>query len=176
MRVVSGIYRHRQLVMPRGNLTRPSKDMVKEALFSALGSKVNDAVVLDLFAGSGALGIEALSRGARYCYFVDNDKNALNAIRENIANLQIMNAQIYPIDYHLAIQKIRDEAKQIDLLLIDPPYKMNDYQKIIDEINSLLSMTAVVVIESDAPVDVMMLYRNKKEYKYGKTYVTILWK
>ena len=89
MRIVGGKYRHRELVMPQGDATRPTKDMVREAIFSALSTKVNDSVVLDLFAGSGQLGIEALSRGARKAVFIDNNKDAHDCIIENLKTTKL---------------------------------------------------------------------------------------
>ena len=84
MRVVGGLYRHRELAWPKVEDTRPTKDMVREAIFSALSSKVTNSVVLDLFAGSGAMGIEAISRGASFTYLVDNSYEAIKAINQNI--------------------------------------------------------------------------------------------
>ena len=94
MRVIAGLYRHRELKMPKSNLTRPTKDMVKGAVFNALGVKINEAVVLDLFAGSGALGIEAISRGAKFTYFVDSSLDAKETILTNLNNLKIKNYQL----------------------------------------------------------------------------------
>ena len=86
MRVVGGVYRHRELAWPKSIATRPTKDMVREAVFSALSNKVSNSVVLDLFAGSGAFAIEAISRGASFAYLVDNDFEANKAINQNISN------------------------------------------------------------------------------------------
>ncbi|MCQ2792391.1 MAG: 16S rRNA (guanine(966)-N(2))-methyltransferase RsmD [Bacilli bacterium] len=173
MRVVAGSFRHRELVWPKSQTIRPTKDMVREALFSALGQKVINSVVLDLFAGSGALAIEALSRGAKFAYFVDHDKLAIEAIKQNLTNLAIKNAQVYLLDYQDALKKINEK---IDILFLDPPYQMNDYQSIIDQVNHLLNDKSVIIIESDSLVKIKMPMNKMKEYKYGKTFVTILWK
>lgn len=176
MRIVGGLYRHREITWPKDLATRPTKDMVREAVFSALTNKTNNSIVLDLFAGSGAFALEAISRGASFSYLVDNSVNAINAINENINKLKINNAKVYSCDYLKAINDLINHQVKIDLLFLDPPYKMNDYQKIINEVNPLLNKDAVIVIESDIPVKVTGNYKKIKEYKYGKTLVTILWK
>lgn len=175
MRVVGGKYRHRELVMPQGDATRPTKDMVREAIFSALGTKVINAYVLDLFAGSGAFAIEAISRGAQFAYMVDNDLNACKAIRENLKKLNI-NYPLLDRDYLDAISYLQKNNTKVDIIFIDPPYKMNNYQKIIDEVSPLLNDNSTLVIESNSPISVTTSFTKKKEYKYGKTFVTILWK
>lgn len=176
MRVVGGVYRHRELVWPKTNATRPSKDMVREAIFSALSNRVDNSVVLDLFAGSGAYAIEAISRGASFSYLVDNDYAANEAIRSNLANLKISNAKVYSSDYLVALKDLILHQVKIDILFLDPPYKMNDYEKIILEASPLLKDNSVIVIESDAKINITNTYHKIKEYKYGKTLVTILWK
>ena len=152
MRVVGGVYRHRELVWPKTLTTRPTKDMVREAIFSALSNKVNNSIVLDLFAGSGALAIEAISRGASFSYLIDNDYNALDAIKKNLERLKINNAQVYSCDYLLALKDLIHHQVKIDILFIDPPYKMNDYEKIINEAMPILKNDGVIVIESNALV------------------------
>lgn len=177
MRVVSGLYRHRELVMPQGNKTRPSKDMVKEGLFSALSIKTNDAVVLDLFSGSGALGIEALSRGAKFAYLIDNDLEAIRAIKQNIRNLKIVNASVHHTDYKAALTNFQKEGTKFDLVLLDPPYKDNIYNEIVGFLikNNLLNSNAVIVTESDHELPFNINCKKIKNYKYGKTLITILW-
>lgn len=176
MRVVGGEFRHRELVWPKSITTRPSKDMVREAIFSALGNKVINSVVLDLFAGSGALAIEAISRGASFGYLVDNDYEANKAINQNLANLKINNAKVYSTDYLIALKDLINHNVKIDILFLDPPYKMNEYNKFINEANDLLKDDAVIVIESDSKVNITSNYHKVKDYRYGKTFVTILWK
>lgn len=176
MRVVGGVYRHRELVWPKTLTTRPTKDMVREAIFSALSYKVNNSIVLDLFAGSGAFAIEAISRGATFAYLIDNDYQALDAIRKNLENLKINNAQVYSCDYLVALKDLIHHQVKIDILFIDPPYKMNDYQKIIDEASVILKNDSVIVIESDSVLKINITNKKYKEYKYGKTFVTIIWK
>lgn len=176
MRVVAGIYRHRELKLPNPKFTRPTKDMVKEALFSALGDRVHNSTILDLFAGSGALAIEALSRGAKFAYLVDNNLDAINTININLNNLKIKNVKVMMMDYLLAVNKIKTTNELIDIVFIDPPYAMNDYQSIINQISPILNSSSIIVIESDALIKINYPCQKVKEYKYGKTFVTILWK
>ncbi|MCQ2786937.1 MAG: 16S rRNA (guanine(966)-N(2))-methyltransferase RsmD [Bacilli bacterium] len=176
MRVVGGLYRHRELVWPKVEGTRPTKDMVREAIFSAISSKLTNSVVLDLFAGSGAMAIEAISRGASFGYLVDNSYDANIAIKENLTNLKINNAKVYSTDYLDALNDLKNHNVKIDVLFLDPPYKMNEYEKFISEANDLLNEHAVIVIESDAQVKINGTYNKIKEYRYGKTFVTILWR
>jgi len=178
MRVVGGLYRHRELLMPKGEATRPTKDMVKEAFFSAINFYIHNSVTLDLFAGSGALGIEALSRGAKECYFIDKDNEAIKCINKNIFNLKINNAHVINLDYVEAIKSLANKKIKFDLLLIDPPYKMNNYQEIIDTLNeySLINDNGIIVLESDNELTINGTYKKIKNYKYGRTFITILWK
>lgn len=177
MRVVAGLYRHRELLMPRGNKTRPSKDMVKEGFFSALSNKVENAIVLDLFSGSGSLGIEAISRGATCAYLIDSDKEAIRTIKQNLNNLKIANAYVYQLDYQIALERFKKQNLKFDLVLIDPPYKNNIYEEIILYLidNNLLNNNACIVLESNRELTVKIKCTKIKHYKYGKTFITILW-
>jgi 16S rRNA (guanine966-N2)-methyltransferase len=121
MRIIAGTWRGRPLVAPKGETTRPTADRTREALFSMLASRVGsfeDLAVADLFAGSGALGLEALSRGAGSCLFVEQDKAALDALRANIAKLEAKGAEVRPG----SVMGLGRAAKPLDLILMDPPY------------------------------------------------------
>ncbi|WP_437674740.1 16S rRNA (guanine(966)-N(2))-methyltransferase RsmD [Sorangium sp. So ce131] len=121
MRVIAGRLGGRRLAAPRGEGTRPTADRVREALFSSLGD-VTDALVCDLYAGTGALGIEALSRGARRAVFVDSGRPALAALRENLAALGLGEAaRVVPLPVERALDLLHDEPP-FDLVLLDPPY------------------------------------------------------
>lgn len=121
MRVIAGAWRGRRLAAPPGDSTRPTADRVRESLFSMLASRLGgfeDLVVADLFAGSGAIGIEALSRGASFCHFVESDRSALEALRGNLATLDALDRS--------AISNCRIEsfasAQPFHLIFADPPY------------------------------------------------------
>jgi len=177
MRVVGGLYRHRELLFKSDEVTRPTKDRVKEALFSALGNKTNNSTVLDLFSGSGSLGIEALSRGAKYCYFIDKDKEAVLIIRKNLNNLKIENADVSLLDYLDALNKFKSKNIKFDLVLLDPPYKMDVYKEVITYLmnNNLLNEHAVIVLESDKEIFLDLNANKIKDYNYGKSNIKIIW-
>ncbi len=150
--------------------------MVKGGIFNALGSKIDGADVLDLFAGSGALAIEAISRGAKFSYLVDHSSEAKEVILTNFNNLKIKNYQILAIDYLKAIDILCKQKISIDILFLDPPYEMGDYENIITQCEPLLKQDAVIVVESEHPFQINGHYSKIKEYKYGRTRVTLLWK
>lgn len=121
MRIIAGAWRGRKLVAPKGDATRPTADRTREALFSMLTSRVGDFAALrvaDLFAGSGALGLEALSRGAASCVFVEQDGSALDALRANIAALGATGAEVRA----QSVMALGPAPSPCDLLLLDPPY------------------------------------------------------
>ena len=121
MRIVAGQWRGRPLVAPKGDTTRPTADRTREALFSMLASRVGSfdgLAVGDFFAGSGALGLEALSRGAASCLFVEQDKPALDALRANIARLGAQGADVRAA----SVMTLGPAARALDLILMDPPY------------------------------------------------------
>src|SRR5918999_4707697 len=122
MRVIAGRYGGRRLQAPPGAATRPTSDRVREALFSVLGGRVDGANVLDLFAGSGALGIEALSRGAAEATFVDSAPAAARAVRANLEALGL-EAEVHRADARAFLRAARKGGRQYDLVLIDPPYR-----------------------------------------------------
>ena len=122
MRIIAGEWRGRKLVAPKGEATRPTADRTRETLFSMLASRLGsfeDLSVLDLFAGSGALGMEALSRGAAHCLFVEQEKTALDAIRANIAALDARRRATVQAG---SVMQLGPAKAQHDLILLDPPY------------------------------------------------------
>ncbi len=123
MRVIAGRYKGRRLRAPRGRNTRPTSDRVREALFSMLGA-VDEARVLDLFAGTGALGIEALSRGASSAVFVERDAAALDALRANLETLDLHQprVEVRRVDALAALRTARERNETYDLVFVDPPY------------------------------------------------------
>lgn len=127
MRVIAGKAKGKRLNAPRGSKTRPITDMIKEALFNVLGSGVNEAAFLDLFAGSGSVGIEALSRGAAPVFFVDNARTAVGVIAENIKNCGFFDGfQIYSLDVFHALRVLERNAVQFDYIYVDPPFDKED--------------------------------------------------
>lgn len=138
MRVVAGIHKGRPLKAVPGNSTRPTTDKVKEAVFQMLGPFFESGSFLDLFAGSGSLGIEALSRGMSSGIFVDKDSKAIHTIKENIKLLKLDDqVEIYRADAFRAIKACAKRNIKFDLILLDPPYGRIDYNKIINQIMEL---------------------------------------
>ena len=152
MRIVAGAFRSRRLVAPPGADTRPTSDRAREALFAMLGDVEGDRA-LDLFAGSGALGLEALSRGAAACTFVERDRAALQALRTNVAALGVGDrCTVRATDVRRALRADAAAGRQYDLLLIDPPYRMlRDVLPALDRLlGDLAPPGARLVLESAA--------------------------
>ena len=124
MRIIAGQYRSRQIVAPEGAATRPTSDRLRETLFNVLAPRIEGAVFLDLFAGSGAVGIEALSRGARQVYAIDSDKRAARAIAKNIAALGIGDEFMFlQADVASGLCTLAAQQPRFDLVVLDPPYR-----------------------------------------------------
>jgi 16S rRNA (guanine966-N2)-methyltransferase len=170
VRVVGGVARGRQLRAPAGARTRPTSDRVREAIFSMLVSMdaVEGASIVDLFAGSGALGIEALSRGAKRALFVDSDRAALDAIVRNLAALDdlAVEADVVGGDALLFVSRM----DPVDLVLADPPYDYDGWPALLD---GLRSRTRLLVAETGAPWDPGPAWETVKVKKYGSTVVTV---
>lgn len=131
MRITSGIFRGRKLVSPNSETTHPMGDREKLALFNSLGDDVKNATVLDLFAGSGALGLEALSRGAKDVDFVENSRKAVLSIKSNISALEVSNStNIFAQDVKVFLDYALANPKKYDIILIDPPY--DKFEKIFN--------------------------------------------
>ena len=132
MRVIAGTYRSRVLKEVECDTTRSTKDRVKESIFNSIQNHLYESTILDLFAGSGALGIEAISRGAKSCVFNESNTKAIKIVEENINMLEIENAKVERLDY---VDFLLSTNDTFDIILLDPPYHMN----IIDEIIQLIS-------------------------------------
>lgn len=150
MRVIAGKYKGKILFSPEGNNTRPTTDKIKETVFNILYSKkeMENASVLDLFAGTGALGIEALSRGASYAVFIDHNKYAYRLIKENLAKTGVKEkTEVYCTDFDLALKKLN--GKKFDFIFCDPPYDAGLEKRILDLIlkYDILSEEGIIFIE-----------------------------
>ena len=176
MRVISGTARGTVLKTPEGVLTRPTADRVKEAMFSILQFDLPGASILDLFGGTGQLGIEALSRGAANAVFVDQREEACRLIRENLRRAKFTEqGSVVRSDYETYL---RNCGKQFDIILLDPPYTevfLENSLQIITEIDILQSGGIIV---SERPMDKALCtdfegFSRSKDYKYGKTCLTV---
>ena len=174
MRVVAGRYRGRRLVSPPGSATRPTSDRVREALFSILGTSVQGARVLDLYAGSGALGIEALSRGAASAVFVDQSEQAVVAIRANLAALGI-EATVHQMQARAALRPPPTLSAAYDLVFLDPPYRRpaGFGQELSEALAAVLAPGARIVSESDRRDPLELAFPLADERRYGDTIIRI---
>jgi 16S rRNA (guanine966-N2)-methyltransferase len=176
MRVIAGSHGGRRLKAPRGRGTRPTSDRVREALFSMLG-ELREARVLDLFAGTGALGIEAISRGAGSVVFVERDGAAAAALRENLQALGIEpgEAELRRAEALTALRGARERSETYDLVFIDPPYgdSRSWGPELTAALPALLAPGARVVVESDRRAPLALELPIVTERRYGDTSITI---
>ena len=176
MRVITGSARGVVLKTPDGLHTRPTSDRVKEALFSIIQFDIPNAKVLDLFGGTGQLGIEALSRGAKNAIFVDEREDACSLIKENLRRTKLaQNATVLRSDYMSYLKRCRE---QFDIIFLDPPYAevfLENSLKLITEID-ILRDSGIIVAERPLGKELPWSfegYTRSKDYKYGKTLLTL---
>jgi len=157
MRVIAGKYRSRQLIAPQGQQTRPTSDRLRETLFNVVAPYIEDTIWLDLFAGSGAVGIEALSRGVRSVYFVESAASAIRTIRKNLQTLKIEEgANVIERDVMASLRQLEAQAVRCDFVFLDPPYrKQDDYEHVLEFLSrsQLLNSGAQVIAEHDKHFD-----------------------
>ncbi len=173
MRIVAGAYGGQRLAAPRGGRTRPTADRVREALFSMLGP-VADARVLDLFAGSGALGLEAVSRGAAEATFVDSSPAAVRAVRANLEALGI-DAEVRRADARAFLRNARAAGRQYDLVFLDPPYQRAGAvaEALAGDLAAVLAPQARIVVESDRRSPLELPLPLQVDRRYGDTVIRI---
>lgn len=176
MRVISGLYKGRVIDGFDIEGTRPTQDRVKESIFSTIQKYIDESVTLDLFSGSGNLGIEALSNGSKECYFVDNNKKAINVINNNIKKLDVKNAKVINDDYKNALNYFKNNGISFDLIFLDPPYKFEYIDEIIKFIidNNLINKNGLIICEFEFDINKeykeLELYKEKK-YGYKKVII-----
>ena len=176
MRVITGKARGVQLKTPEGMLTRPTTDRVKEALFSIINFDLPGAQVLDLFGGTGQLGIEALSRGAKSAVFVDAQESACKIIRENLKRAKMENeGRVIRGDY---LQYLKRCSEKFDIILLDPPYAEVFLETALKEITEIDILETNGIIVAERPLGKELPwefegYSRSKDYKYGNTLLTI---
>lgn len=170
MRIISGKYKGKKLNGFNIDGTRPTMDRVKESLFAMIQNHINGSIVLDLFAGSGALGLEAISNGAKKCYLIDNNQIAIKTIKENSINIK-EDINIINIDYK---KFLKETKEKFDIIFLDPPYQSNQLNKalkIIEERN-LLNENGIIICEYEKiePITNLKLLKNKS---YGPKNIKI---
>ena len=179
MRVIGGIYKRRLLTWPDdAKHIRPTKDRIREAIFSALGP-LDGLKSLDLYSGSGAMGIESLSRGCSFATFVDCNKVALDTTKKNLSSLGITNARVIAKKDTDAIKDFIANKETFDILFLDPPYEEGRYEEILNIFisNNLLNTHAMIIMEANRAIDIPEnWYIKRKDYQYGEVKVIILWR
>ena len=173
MRVITGIARGRRLKEPEGMDIRPTTDQVKEAIFNIVQFDIEGRKILDLFAGTGQLGIEALSRGAADCVFIDENRTALRLVQENLKHCQLTGRTLQTEALHYL-----EHCEQFDLIFVDPPYDTQLCDKVLRKIFEfdILTEGGIIICETprgktlpEAPAP----YVKRKEYNYGKVKLTV---
>ena len=178
MRVISGKLKGRVLKGYNIEGTRPTMDRVKESLFASIQDYVEDSIVLDLFAGSGNLGIEAISNGANKCYFVDYNKECIKAINDNIKMFNIGNdCKVFHKDYKEVLNYFGDNNIKFDIIFIDPPYKYNIKNELLTIIHdkNILNDNGIIVFEyqNDEVLENTNNFELLRNKKYGDKYISI---
>ena len=175
MRVIAGSARRLKLVAPQGNDTRPTQDIIKETLFNIIQNEVPGSIFVDLFAGSGGIGIEALSRGASKAYFIENAQVAYRCILENLKTTHFEDvATVLKQDVVLGLRNIRE--KEADIIFIDPPYHGELYERTLSQLSQMDYVTENTMIIVEASKDFDMSFaedygfevRRVKDYKTNK--------
>lgn len=176
MRIITGDYKGRRLYVPKDKYIRPTTDKVKEAIFSILASQVYDSTVLDLFAGTGNLGLEALSRGAAHCYFGDHSRTSLRLINENIEYCRAREkSTVIPGDFKKVISMVKEPC---DIIFLDPPYQQNmtlDCFQYIEDAD-ILSDDGIIIAEhgkKELLPDQIGSFQKVKERKYGTIVISM---
>lgn len=177
MRIISGIYKGRNIVGHTIEGTRPTQDRIKENIFNIINENIKNKVILDLFAGSANLAIEALSRNAKYAYVSDNNIKSINIINKNIKNLNISNIKVLKLDYKKMLYYLKSNNIKIDIVFLDPPYDTNYYKESISLIEKyeLLNEDGIIICETSSKDKI--IYNKFKEItnkKYGDKYIIIL--
>ena len=178
MKVLSGLLKGRKIEGYNIDGTRPTMDRVKESLFGMIQDYIKDSIVLDLFAGSGQLGIETISNGAKLCYFVDNNIEVIKTINKNITNLKIKeSSKVILSDWKRSLNDFSNQNIKFDLIFIDPPYDYDVYEKILEKVSNLnlLNEDGLIILEHHNlklkdKYNNLTLYKQKK---YGNKSVNI---
>jgi 16S rRNA (guanine966-N2)-methyltransferase len=172
MRIIAGERKGATIFAPKGRDTRPTSDRVRENTFNLIGP-VDGAKVLDLYAGSGSLGLEALSRGAASVVFVETDRDALRAIERNLDKLRLGGARLVSQSATTVLAQDAGAGRKYDLVLVDPPYAMTDYDMLARYLPHVLAVDGVLVFETSSRFEPQLPLAVRTSRKYGSTRVTL---
>jgi 16S rRNA (guanine(966)-N(2))-methyltransferase RsmD len=174
MRIITGKARGVRLLTLDGDATRPTAERAKEAVFSMLQFELEGRTVLDLFGGSGQLGLEALSRGAKSAVIADSSKEAINIIKKNVEKTKLNDCRVLLSDWKESLRRLKGE--KFDIVFLAPPYAMSIIPSVLNELLPSLKQTSIVVCESgyDLSDDIPKEFEIIKNAKYGVAYVTIV--
>lgn len=177
MRVVAGKYKGFNLMAPKGKNTRPTDNIIKEAIFDMLYPIKTNGNALDLFAGSGQMGIEFLSRGLEKVYFNESDRNSFRVLKENIEKIKDDNYELSKLDFKMALENYKNQGIKFDYIFLDPPYAEDFIKTSLDLILNyeLLNEDGIVITESDRYIEISDTYDLYlvKEKNYGRKIVEI---
>lgn len=179
MRIIAGTARGRTIVAPAGEKTRPTQDYVRESLFNIIRWDIADARVLDLFAGTGALSLEALSRGAALAVMIDMDRAACDCIKKNMETTRLKErCRLIPRDYQQALRLLEAEGAAFDVVFIDPPYRMENTGEMCAELyeRGLLSRDAIILVEHRRGMAPLIdpRFEAYDQRSYGDTQITFV--
>ena len=178
MRVISGKVRGLKLNTPKNQDVRPTTDRVKENLFNMINSYIMDSNILDLFAGTGSLGIECLSRGAKNCVFIDISKESIAIVKSNIKKARVENESlVLNLDFKDAVSRLQSQKNKFDVIFMDPPYYKEMFVDALEKIDNanLLDEEGIIVVEHDTKdilPDKVNRLEKTKDKKYGNTTLT----
>ena len=174
MRIIAGSRKGHTIFAPRGRDTRPTSDRVRENVFNIVAPWVEGARVLDLYAGSGAMGLEALSRGAAGVVFVEADRDAVRAIERNLDKLRLTGATVVRTEAMTGLAQEATAGRKYDLVLVDPPYAMTDFDTLARYLPRVLADDGLAVLESAARTEPELAgLAVRTTRKYGSTRVTV---
>lgn len=177
--MISGEKKGHRLIAPKGRDVRPTEDRVKESLFNIISPISSDAVILDLFAGTGGIGIEFLSRGAAFTYFVDRGSESISAIRKNLEHTKFLDkSEVIVLDARVAIKRFAAKETKFDYIYIDPPYNQvdlfHDVLQLISD-NRLLKVNGLAIVEHDKKLTLKYAYGDITKFderSYGSKLMT----
>ncbi len=176
MRIIAGEARGRRIEAPAGRNTRPTLDRIRENMFNILQADIPESRVLDLFAGSGALSLESISRGAASAVLVDSDRKASMIQKQNIEALRFEDrTRLYCCDWTRAVRTLQEEGRKFDIVFLDPPYAMTDLRTVFSSLIPLMEKDAIIVLEHEAGknITVPQGFEIVKDRSWGFCAVTV---